>query len=382
MDAFLKDGHPLLGSLPGPLALAGRDGVIWAAGGGRGESALSRFDAEGWRRWPVDANGLRAVYPLDDGTVVLAGEHGYLAIADGARIRRVATPCEGCLYALTGVGELIWVTGDDGFVATLDPRTSELRIHARFTSDSVVGVAAAPGGELVFVTGSRLLRRASDGAVNALFSGRAPLTDAAFAPDGRLAVAGDAGQLYLAAPGRSPEPCDAPALDLERLSYDARRDAFLVTGEGGFVGVLGRDGILNTLPAAVPAYRLTGILPWRDGHLYAGWIQQVRRTGCAAHCTSTAPAKRRRARCTGRRARISVRRECAPWVAGSVPRSPSMRGNPSRSTKPSGGCPRSPGRIAPWTPSGSTTAMSVSPTPRRCSMTPRSRAMRSRSAVT
>lgn len=274
MDAFLKDGHPLLGSLPGPLALAGRDGVIWAAGGGRGESALSRFDAEGWRRWPVDANGLRAVYPLDDGTVVLAGEHGYLAIADGARIRRVATPCEGCLYALTGVGELIWVTGDDGFVATLDPRTSELRIHARFTSDSVVGVAAAPGGELVFVTGSRLLRRASDGAVNALFSGRAPLTDAAFAPDGRLAVAGDAGQLYLAAPGRSPEPCDAPALDLERLSYDARRDAFLVTGEGGFVGVLGRDGILNTLPAAVPAYRLTGILPWRDGHLYAGWIQQ------------------------------------------------------------------------------------------------------------
>ena len=76
MDAFLKDGHPLLGSVPGPLALAGHDGVIWAAGGGRGESALLRFDDEGWRAEQLDAGGLRAVLPLDAETVVVAGEPG------------------------------------------------------------------------------------------------------------------------------------------------------------------------------------------------------------------------------------------------------------------------------------------------------------------
>jgi hypothetical protein len=69
-------------------------------------------------------------------------------------------------------------------------------------------------------------------------------------------------------------PCDGvPALDLERLYYDPRRDGFLVVGERGFVGVLGRDGTLQALPAAVPPYRLTSVLPWEDGHLYTGWVQ-------------------------------------------------------------------------------------------------------------
>jgi hypothetical protein len=82
VDAFLRDGHPLLGSVPGPLALATRDGIIWAVGGGRGGSKMLRFDAEGWRAWPVDANGLRAVLPLGGQAAAIAGEYGFLAIVD------------------------------------------------------------------------------------------------------------------------------------------------------------------------------------------------------------------------------------------------------------------------------------------------------------
>ena len=274
MDAFLTDGHPLLGLLPGPLALASRDGVIWAAGGGRGQSALLRFDAEGWRARSIDAHGLRAVVPLD-GQQVIAGEYGYLAIASDEDVRLVETHTSGCLFGLTEVGELIWVTGDGGFVATLDPRTSELRTQPRFTSQTVAGVTLAPGGELVFLAGDQLMRRRADGPLDPALAGRAPLTDAACAPDGTLAVSGDGGQLYLAAPGGELAPCrGVPHLDLECLRYDPRRDGFLVAGERGFVGVLSRDGELRALPAASPPYRLTSILPWGDGHLYAGWTQQ------------------------------------------------------------------------------------------------------------
>jgi hypothetical protein len=276
MESFLKDGHPLLGSVPGPLALATLDGTIWAAGGGWGESSLLRFGTEGWHSRSVDTSGLRALLPLGGQAVVVAGEYGYLAIVDGPKdVRRVATGHDGCLYALTLVGELIWVTGDDGFVATLDPRAGELHAQPRFTGEAVVQAVAAPGGELVFVAGRQLMRRSADGTVNPGFAGRAPLTDAAYAPDGRLAVAGDRGQLFLAEPGGSPVPCGGvPRLDLECLRYDPRRDGFLVGGERGFTGVLGRDGELQALPAAVPPYRLTSIAPWGDGHLYAGWTEQ------------------------------------------------------------------------------------------------------------
>ena len=289
MDAFLKDGHPLLGSVPGPLALAGHDGVIWAAGGGRGESALLRFDDEGWRAEQLDAGGLRAVLPLDAETVVVAGEYGYLAIVGGGEeeARVIETGAyKGCLYGLARIGGVIWVTGDEGFVATLDPQTGELHVEPPFTSGNVVRAVAGPEGETLFVAGSQLIRRSADGTVDAWFSGRAPLTDAAYAPDGSLAVTGDAGQLYLAEPGGIPVPCDgAPALDLEALLYDPRRDGFLIVGEDGFIGFLGPDGdsdgdgdgagagVLQALAPAVPPYRLTSVLPWQDGHLYTGWVQ-------------------------------------------------------------------------------------------------------------
>jgi hypothetical protein len=96
MDAFLKDGHPMLGSMPGPLALAAHDGVIWAAGGGRGESALWRFDDGGWRAEQLDAMGLRAVRPLDGKAAVVAGEYGYLAVVGDEEVRKVETEYKGC----------------------------------------------------------------------------------------------------------------------------------------------------------------------------------------------------------------------------------------------------------------------------------------------
>jgi hypothetical protein len=125
----------------------------------------------------------------------------------------------------------------------------------------------------VFVAGRQLMRRLADGTADPVFTGLAPLTAVAYAPDGRFAVAGDAGQLFLAAAGGLPAPCSGvPARDLECLRYDPQRDSFLVAGELGFAGVLGRDGELQALPAAVPPYRLSRILPWGDGHLYSGWI--------------------------------------------------------------------------------------------------------------
>ena len=87
-----------------------RDGPL-AAGGGRGTSALLRFAAGGWRAQPVDANGLRAVLPLSGEAVVVAGEHGYLAIVDGEGVSPVELPgYDGCLYALVRVGELVWAS--------------------------------------------------------------------------------------------------------------------------------------------------------------------------------------------------------------------------------------------------------------------------------
>jgi len=275
MEAFLKDGHPLLGKVPGPLALASRDGVIWAAGGG-GYSALLRFDAEGWRARRVDAPGLRAVLPLGGQAVAVAGEYGYLAIIDGEDVTQFATGVDACLHALARVGELIWVTGGDGFVATVDPRTGELQAQPPFTSERVAGVVAAPGGELLFLAGSQLLRRLADGTMEEVpIDGYAPLTDAAYAPDGYLAVTGDVGQLFLAAPGGPlVDRGDALVLDLECVRYDSGLDGFLVAGEHGFTGLLGRDGELRELPAAEPPYRLTSILPWGEGHLYAGWTEE------------------------------------------------------------------------------------------------------------
>ncbi|WP_158581395.1 WD40 repeat domain-containing protein [Actinomadura spongiicola] len=279
MDAFLRDGHPLLGHVPGPLVLASHDGTIWAAGGGRGASSVLRFEAEGWRAWPVGANGLRAVLPLDDRIAVVAGEHGYLAIVEYSSgdivVSEVDTEQSGCLFGLTRIGDLIWVTGEKGFVAALDPQTRVLQAQPRFTKKRLARAVVAPDGEPVFVAGRKLIRRLPDGTTDPILIGRARLNGLAYAPDGGFAVAGDAGQLYLAAPGQSPEPCSGvPALDLECLIYDPRRDGFLVVGEDGYVGALGRDGVLQPLPAAQPPYRLTSILPWGDGHLYAGWFEE------------------------------------------------------------------------------------------------------------
>lgn len=275
MSAFIIDGHPQLGRIPGPLAVARFGEVIWAAGGGRGASAVLRFDAEGWRSRPVDAHGLRAVLPLRATTAIVAGEHGFLAILDEDGRRIVPTGTDGCLYALATVGDSIVVTGDAGFVADLDPVTRSVRRAEPFTGESVVGVAVAPGGEPVFVAGRSLLRRSADGSVREVFTGNAPLCSVAFAPDGRAVVAGDAGLLFRAEPGGPFLACPgAPALDLECVRYDARHDRFVVVGQDGFVGTLDGTGALRTSESVTPPYRLTGIVEWGDGHLYTGWTEQ------------------------------------------------------------------------------------------------------------
>lgn len=271
----MVDGHPLLGKIPGPLVPARFGETLWVAGGGRGDSAVLRFDAEGWRARALRAHGLRAILPLSGTTAVVAGEHGFLVIVDvDGDDLIVSTGSDGCLYALAAVDGSIWVTGDDGFVAVLDPDTRELRVQRAFTGDSVVAVAAAPGGAVVFAAGDVLFVRSADGSVRETVRGNAPLCGVAFAPDGRGVVVGDKGQLFHAVPGGSFTPCQgAPSLDLEHVHYDEARDRFLVVGERGFVGVLDDAGFRAAQPAT-PPYRLSGVVEWGDGHLYTGWTEQ------------------------------------------------------------------------------------------------------------
>ncbi|MFC8042500.1 hypothetical protein [Nocardia sp. NPDC057353] len=293
MRAFMVDGHPLLGRIPGPLAVARFGDTLWAAGGARDFSAVLRFDGAGWRARPLDAKGLRAILPLSSTTAVVAGEYGYLALVEEDEHLVVPTGTAGCLYALATVDGSLWVTGDDGFVAVLDPETSELRVHPAFTGDSVVTVAQAPGGGAVFAAGEALITRSPDGSVAELFRGTALLCGVAFAPDGRGVVVGDKGQLYRSAPGELFQPCPgAPSLDLERVHYDANGDGFLVVGEQGFIGVLDNAGF-RTAPLASPPYRLTGVTEWGDGHLYSGWTEQgppFQFRGALYHDGTTAPA--------------------------------------------------------------------------------------------
>lgn len=277
MDAFLKDGHPVLRFVPGPLSLAAAGDVLWAAGGGRGEAALLRFTREGWRATPVDAHGLRAVLPLSETEAVLVGESGFVALVDGDEVTEIETDTSGCLYSVARAGDgALWISGDDGYLARLDVDEEEVRsVSSPGTERILQLVPAGPAGDLLLATATELVRRRADGTNEVMLRAIAPLTDAAFAPDGTLVVSGDGGQLYIARPSGVLQPCaGVPALDVERLLFDPRRDAFVAVGDRGWVGQVSRDGEVRELTSAAPARRLTSLVAWRDGVVYAGWEQQ------------------------------------------------------------------------------------------------------------
>jgi hypothetical protein len=147
----------------------------------------------------------------------------------------------------------------------------------RVGSDRILRVVpAGPAGhDVLLATATELVRRDAKGTTETLLRASAPLTDAAFAPDGTLLVSGDGGQLYIARPSGALQPCArVPALDIERLLFDPRRDAFIAVGDRGWVGQVSRDGEVRELASAVPARRLTSLVAWRDGIVYAGWEQQ------------------------------------------------------------------------------------------------------------
>lgn len=274
MRVLFREHHLVLGIVPGPARLAQRDGVIWLAGGGRGESAVLRFADGSWRALRIAANGLRAVLPIDARTAVICGEHGYLATVRGDEVAVVDTDTDGCLYALASDGDgAIWVGGDDGWLAR-----TRLGDHAAACVDRggprLLRLAIGPDGALRIATSIGLLRRWNGATVTEL-EATAPLTDLAFAPDGTLAVSGDGGQLFLARAGAALTPCaGAPAIDLEAIAFDPRIDAFVVVGERGWIGVLHRDGTVAHRADVKPPFRLSSALPLDDGTLYAGWAEQ------------------------------------------------------------------------------------------------------------
>lgn len=274
MRVLFREHHLALGLVPGPARLAQGDGVIWLAGGGRGESAVLRFADGSWRSRRVDANGLRAVLPIDAHTAVLCGEHGYLAVMHDDDIAVVETDTDGCLYSLArDPAGGFCVGGDDGWLA-------HMRLGDRATrrldrqGPRLLRLAFGADGALLLATSIGLLRRHNDMTVTAL-AATAPLTDLAFAPDGTLAISGDGGQLYLVRPGAAATRCSgAPMIDLEAIAFDPRIAAFVVVGERGWIGVLQLDGTVAHRADAKPPFRLSSVLPLDDGTLYAGWAEQ------------------------------------------------------------------------------------------------------------
>ncbi len=267
MSVVLQHAHATLGSIPGPLALAVFGDVIWAAGGGRGDSAFFRFTHDtGWLRFRSAAHGLRAALPLSAERALIVGEHGFAAVIDSTGGERVFhTDTNGCLFTLapTADGGFL-AAGDDGEAWLLHVEALEARKTTLGTTARVVQLEAQ-----LLVTANGLMRGRE-----LLLPTAAPLTRLATSPDGVIAVTGDANQLYL---GREPdalERFDTSALgsvDLECVLW--HRDAFIVGTSGGLGRVDVANKCVTRLGGAPSDERVTSLVPWRSGLLGASWRQ-------------------------------------------------------------------------------------------------------------
>ncbi len=273
MLTLFKHVHPILNAIPGPLALAAtNDGVLWAAGGGRGFSAVLRYtEPTGWVSRGVDAQGLRAVLPLSNESVLVVGEYGYAAVVGpGDDERTFSTGTRECLFTVARDADgKVWAAGDNGVLLQLRVgAVLESEPVSSGTSDRIVQLDFT-GPKRVMVTSTQVLFGAKS-----VLSAKAPLTRFARAPDGSCAVAGDQGQLFVGPNIESLTPCDASALggaDVECVVYDPTSSTFVV-GSKNAVGhlVAGAVSLLGTL---VDAGSVTSLLPWKRGLVGSAWLQ-------------------------------------------------------------------------------------------------------------
>jgi hypothetical protein len=280
MLTIFKHSHPVLKTIPGPLSLAvlPEEGVIWAAGGGRGFSAVFRFTEErGWTSMQIDAHGLRDVLPLSAESALVVGEHGFAAVIHVARETRIFhTRTRDCLFTLGRDADgKFWAAGDNGTLLQLWVAANlECELTPSGTKERIVQLdftACASGGKRVMLAGNQLIYGS-----RVVLMGSAPLTRLAQSKNGYCVVGGDAGQLYAGAQIEALASCDVTALnaqDIESVAYDPATSSFVV-GAKNSVGQLKIGSTqVSVMGKLDDTGAVTQLTPWKNGVLGSAWIQ-------------------------------------------------------------------------------------------------------------
>jgi hypothetical protein len=274
MHELFRDSHPILGSIPGPLAFAEADDVVWVCGGGRGRSAVLRFGPDGWHRIRVAAHGLRAILPLAPDRAIVVGEYGFAAyvFADPERdADMIDVPAKACLFAVARAGDgRIVAGGDGGPMYAIQGTSAEIRRTG--TTDRVAHIVA-DGDTWLWAGTSGLYRAVENGYSTRLLDTSAALTRIARAPDGTLALSGDGGQLWFVRGEDVVRVDSGVTLDLETIAWDPAAARFVIGGARGTLLALATDGTVSPLATFDPERSVTAVLPCRGGVLAGGWKQ-------------------------------------------------------------------------------------------------------------
>ncbi len=274
MHEILRDSHPILGSIPGPLAFAADGAVLWVAGGGRGSSAVLRFGAAGWQRLSVPAHGLRAILPLGDDRAIVVGESGYAAyvtVGPEGEPETIAVPTRECLFTVARATDgRILVGGDGGALYAIDGTRAE---HLRTGTQHRVAHVLPDGDTWLWAGAGGLYRARANGYSTKVLDTPAALTRMAIAPDGTLALSGDAGQLWFVRGEEHTRIESSTTADLETIAWDPGGAHFVVGGAGGMLLTLGLDGTVRRLAIVDAERSVTALLPARGGILAGAWKQ-------------------------------------------------------------------------------------------------------------
>lgn len=269
MHLLFSEGDPYLGLIPGPLAFGLWEDVVFAAGGGRGESAVLQFSEGAWRSMPVpQAHGLRAVHPLSATRALVSGERGFLAFVDIAdrRVEVLHTNTEACLFDIARDGARFVVGGDEGTWLELDGAATSLR-----TLGSERVVSALRRGPAWLWLGSRGLHRREGVHDVVVLETSAPLTDWVELADGALLLSGDEGQLWRLEPSGAFTRIPVPVTDdLECLCLAGDR-AVIGTSRGALLEL--SDCVVREVDRLDARPAISALLPVAGGVLVGAWWQ-------------------------------------------------------------------------------------------------------------
>lgn len=276
MRVLLQDDHPWLGTIPGPLAFSIAEGVLWVAGGGRGESSVLRYADRGWESVRVDGHGLRAIHAISSTEAVVVGEYGYCArVEAGADPASIATKTSDCLFAVIPAGDGFLVGGDNGKLRFVEGGVVTTRSTGK--GDRIAALLDDGEGRVLWAGAEGFCRAAPSGYSERLFTTDAPLTALARATDGTVGIAGDAGQFYLWRDGADGGAREVVGLgiasNLDAVVWDAEGGRFLVGGEHGLLFAVTLDGTVTSLAPLDPPRTITAIRRYRSGFVVGGWHQ-------------------------------------------------------------------------------------------------------------